>query len=164
MGFALFIPMHKLYTFPLPVEAMQRNLDSSRSSWLGHCFACGRKDSNGLVLQFEVNDEGQVEAVFDCPACFEGYPHSLHGGFVAALLDASMTNCLFAHGLVGMTAELTMRFRHVVDIGRAAWVRAWLECSSHRLHLLRACLEQEGKIKATARGKFLETPPDPQAS
>ena len=53
--------------------------------------------------------------------------------------------------------------RCVVDIGRTARIRAWLECSSHRLHLLRACLEQEGGIRATASGKFLQLPTDQQS-
>jgi acyl-coenzyme A thioesterase PaaI-like protein len=158
MGFALIFPMHKLRSSPLSIETMRRNLEATRSSWHNRCVACGRKNGNGLGLQFEVNADGQVQASFACQECFEGFPHALHGGFVAVLLDAAMTNCLFAHGLVGMTGELTVRFRRIVDIGKAARVRAWLECSSHRLHLLRANLEQEGEIRATASGKFLEIP------
>jgi len=146
----------------LNLEGMRQNLDAFQTSWHSRCVACGRKNSNGLGLHFEVNADGQVEATFSCRDRFEGYPRSLHGGFVAVLLDSAMTNCLFAHGLVGMTGELNVRFRHVVDIGKAARVRAWLECSSHRLHIFRACLEQENKIKATASGRFLETPPDPR--
>lgn len=163
MGFALILTMHKSSSSPLSLETMRCNLDAARSSWHNRCVACGRENSDGLGLHFEVNEEGQVEAPFACPGCFEGFSHVLHGGYVAVLLDAAMTNCLFAHGLVGMTGELTVRFRHVVDIGRTARVRAWLECSSHRLHLLRACLEQEGEIRATASGKFLEIPTDQQS-
>ena len=163
MGFALISTMHKLSSSPLSLKAMRCNLDEARSSWHNRCVACGRQNSDGLGLHFEVNEQGQVEAYFACPACFEGFPQALHGGFVATLLDAAMTNCLFAHGLVGMTGELNVRFRHVVDIGRTARVQAWLECSSHRLHLLRACLEQEGEIRATASGKFLELPTDRQS-
>lgn len=141
---------------------MRENLGSFQCSWHERCVACGRKNNGGLGLRFDVNAAGGVEATFDCRECFEGYPHCLHGGFAAVLLDAAMTNCLFAHGLVGMTGELSIRFRHSVDTGRAARVRAWLERSTHRLHLLRASLEQEGEIRATACGKFLETNLDPQ--
>jgi acyl-coenzyme A thioesterase PaaI-like protein len=143
---------------PLSLEAMRRNLDAFQDSWHSHCVACGRNNSDGLKLGFNVNSAGEVEAAFSCPECFEGYPHCLHGGFVAVLLDSAMTNCLFAHGLVGMTGHLNVRFRHVVDIGKSVRVRAWLECSSHRLHIFRACLQQDDKIKATASGRFLETP------
>lgn len=142
---------------------MRRNLNLAQASWHSRCVACGHKNSNGLGLHFGVNAEGQVEASFSCQECFEGFPDSLHEGIVAVLLDSAMTNCMFAHGLVGMTGELKVRFRHVVDIGKAARVRAWLERSSHRLHVFGACLEQDGKTKATASGRFLETPVDLQS-
>ena len=164
MGFALILAMHELPSSSSSLETMRCNLKAARSSWHNRCVACGRENSDGLGLHFEVNEQGQVEASFACPDCFEGFPHVLHGGFVATLLDAAMTNCLFAHGLVGMTGELNVRFRHVVDVGRTAWVRARLECSSHRLHLLRACLEQDGEIRATAAGKFLEIPAEQKSN
>jgi acyl-coenzyme A thioesterase PaaI-like protein len=142
---------------------MRHNINKAQASWHNRCVACGRTKSNGLGLHFEVKAEGQVEASFFCQDCFEGFPDSLHGGFVAVLLDSAMTNCMFAHGLVGMTGELKVRFRHVVRIGKTARVRAWLERSSHRLHVFGASLEQDGKIKATASGRFMEIQMDPQS-
>jgi acyl-coenzyme A thioesterase PaaI-like protein len=35
----------------------------------------------------------------------------LHGGVISSILDGTMTNCLFAHGTVAVTAELRVRFR-----------------------------------------------------
>ena len=154
--------MPKSYPGSVTRETMQHNLNLTQASWHSRCVACGRKNSNGLGLHFKVNAEGQVEASFACQGCFEGFPDSLHGGIVAVLLDSAMTNCMFAHGLVGLTGELKVRFHHVVNIGKAARVRSWLECSSHRLHVFGACLEQDSKTKATASGRFLATPLDPQ--
>ena len=136
MGFALILVMHELHCSAMSLETMRCNLEAARSSWHNRCVASGRENSKGLGLHFEVNEQGQVEASFTFPGCYEG----------------------FAHGLIGMTGELNLRFRHVVDIGRTARVWAWLERSSHRLHLLRARLEQGGEIRATASGKFLEIP------
>jgi acyl-coenzyme A thioesterase PaaI-like protein len=150
--------MIEIQSESLTPEIMRLNLNLAQASWHDHCVACGQKNSHGLGLHFKVTAEGQVEASFSCKKCFEGFPQSLHGGYVAVLLDSAMTNCLFAHGLVGMTGELKVRFRHVVNTSSAARVRAWLERSSHRLHFLAASLEQDGSIKATASGKFLETP------
>jgi acyl-coenzyme A thioesterase PaaI-like protein len=163
MRFAWILQMPKLLTPPIPLETMRRNLARAQASLHSRCVACGRENSNGLKLHFEVNTKGQVEAAFSCKDCFEGFPRALHGGFTAVLLDSAMTNCMFAHGLVCMTGELKVRFRQVVQIGRTARVRAWLERSSHRLHILRACLEQDGEARATASGRFLEMPPDEQA-
>ena len=84
------------------------------------------------------------------------YPHTLHGGVIVSLLDGAMTNCLFAHGLVAVTAELTIRFLRPVGTNREATVRAWLQDSSPTLHRLAAELWQDGKLMARATGKFIE--------
>jgi acyl-coenzyme A thioesterase PaaI-like protein len=97
-----------------------------------------------------------VQATFDCTKAYEGYSDVLHGGVVSALLDGAMTNCLFAHGHPGVTAEITVRFRHPVHTGKTATVRAWIERCARPLHVLGAELAQEGEVKATARGKFME--------
>jgi acyl-coenzyme A thioesterase PaaI-like protein len=112
-------------------------------------------------LEFAVREEGYVETCFPCDAAFEGFPGYLHGGIIAMLLDAAMTNCLFANGFVGMTGELKVRYSHPVCIGTAARVYARLERSVHRLHSFRSELEQDGVIKAVASGRFLETDPTP---
>ena len=144
------------------IETMRGNLAQAQASIHGRCVACGTENPGGLKLQFQVDADGQVQATFACPGCFEGFPHALHGGFTSVLLDSAMTNCMFAHGLVCMTGELKVRFRQVVEIGKPARVRAWLERSSHRLHYLRACLEQDGEVRATASARFMEVPPEQQ--
>jgi uncharacterized protein (TIGR00369 family) len=120
------------------------------------CVVCGKANGQGLRLSFRTTEDGGVHATFDCGKAYEGYADVLHGGVVATLLDGAMTNCLFAHGHPGVTAELTVRFRHPVYTGRIATVRAWIERCSRPLHVLRAELVQDRKLKATARGKFME--------
>jgi acyl-coenzyme A thioesterase PaaI-like protein len=106
-------------------------------------------------LDFVHNPDGSVSAPFDCSAQWEGYPGRVHGGVIAALLDGAMTNCLFAHRAVAVTAELCVRYREAVGSGRPARVRAWLVHSSPRLHELRAELSQAGSVRAVATGKFM---------
>jgi acyl-coenzyme A thioesterase PaaI-like protein len=110
----------------------------------------------GLRQEFTLQPDGSVEGAFDDGEAFEGYPGLLHGGVTAALLDGAMTNCLFAHGVEALTAELTVRYREPVAIGGRITTRACLTDSHGRLHLLRADLKQEGRVKATALGKFVE--------
>jgi acyl-coenzyme A thioesterase PaaI-like protein len=74
---------------------------------------------------------------------------------VSTLLDAAMTNCLFAHGFAAVTAELTVRFLRPVAAHRPVTVNAWIEKSWRRLHLLAAELRQEGELMATATAKFV---------
>lgn len=121
-----------------------------------NCVVCGTSNDRGLHLEFRTSEDGSVQAQFGCDTIFEGYASMLHGGVVSLLLDGAMTNCLFAHGHPGVTAELTVRFRHPVRTGGAVTVRAWIERCSPPLHVLRAELVQNGQIKATACGKFMD--------
>ncbi|MBU0639223.1 MAG: PaaI family thioesterase [Planctomycetes bacterium] len=121
-----------------------------------NCVVCGRDNHQGLQLEFRAAADGSVRATFDCRPAYEGYADVLHGGVIAALLDGAMTNCLFAHGRPGVTAELTVRFRHPVRTGRAAAVRASIERCCPPLHVLKADLTQDGQVKATACGKFMD--------
>jgi acyl-coenzyme A thioesterase PaaI-like protein len=120
------------------------------------CYVCGSANGHGLGLEFCRNEQGGVEAVFACQTVFEGYPDMLHGGIICTLLDGAMTNCLFAHGVTAVTAELKVRFRHPVVTRRPARVRAWITGTLRPLHELAAELVQNEQIMATAKAKFLE--------
>ncbi len=145
----------------MSIQAMREKMTRAQTAWHSGCVACSGRNPQGLHLEFVPVDEGGVEAAFACDAVFEGYDGRLHGGVVATLLDAAMTNCLFARGIAGVTGELKVRFHHPVDVATPARVRAWVERSSHHLHLLRAELVQEETVKASATGKFIESVPIP---
>ena len=74
----------------------------------------------------------------------------------ASLLDGIMTNCLFAHGVVALTADLRVRYRDPVAIGPEISLRAWIEQRHPPLYIMGAELLQEGCVKATASAKFME--------
>lgn len=134
---------------------MLRTLKEGQERWHPNCIVCSRANESGLQLRFTVREDGSVEAPFHCQKVFEGFADCLHGGVVSSLLDGAMANCLFAHGHVATTGELTVRFRRPVVTGKVAEVRAWVERSSHRLHLLRAEVLQDGAVKASALGRFV---------
>ena len=119
-------------------------------------FNCG--NLSGLDLQFEFNDDGSVKAAFQCDKRFEGYPGILHGGVILSVLDGAMGNCMFAHGRATVTVEMTTRFRHPVLTGQKAVAYAKITRVSHPLYVLEAEIVQDGKIKATARGKYYDQP------
>jgi acyl-coenzyme A thioesterase PaaI-like protein len=98
-----------------------------------------------------------VKSTFTGRALFEGYPGLLHGGVTAALLDGAMTNCLFARGIEALTAELKVRYREPIAVENEVTTLAWLAETYGRLHLLRGELRQDGRIKALAQGKFIES-------
>jgi uncharacterized protein (TIGR00369 family) len=123
-----------------------------------NCVVCSPTNGRSLCLEFTASDDGGVEARFYCDRVFEGYSGILHGGVIASLLDGAMTNCMFAHGTPGVTAELNVRFRQPVIVNSVAKVRAWVERSSPPLHILRAVVLQDKQLRATALGKFMERP------
>jgi uncharacterized protein (TIGR00369 family) len=119
---------------------------------------CDPANKRGLGLEFKIVEDGGVEASFDCNRVFEGFPRCLHGGIVSSLLDGAMTNCIFSRGLVAFTAELNVRFLRPVAVGSPATVRAWIDKYSRPLHVVKAQVMQDRRLKATAVGKFMECP------
>jgi len=123
-----------------------------------NCVVCGRENPRGFHLRFTLTDDGKVSGRFDCSRTLEGYPKQLHGGVIASLLDGAMTHCLFLHGHTAVTVELNIRYRHPVVTDQTAIIRGWIERSSSRLHLLKADVFQDGKVRVTASGKFMNQP------
>ena len=119
------------------------------------CFVCSGSNPMGLALRYSPQPDGSVTAEFLGHSALEGYSGLLHGGVIAALLDGAMTNCLFARGVRGLTAELKVRYHASVAAAEEVRLRAWLEDDSHGLYQLRAELTQGGTVKASATGKFL---------
>jgi acyl-coenzyme A thioesterase PaaI-like protein len=78
----------------------------------------------------------------------------VHGGIVSSILDGAMGHCMFSRGQVAVTVEMTTKFRHPVVTNQQAIVSANIARFSHSLCLLEAEIVQDGKVKATAKGKF----------
>jgi len=140
------------------IKSIQNNIANISKSVHPKCVVCGSENLSGLGLQFESNDDGSVEAVFQCDESFEGYPGILHGGVISSVLDGAMGNCMFARGLATVTVEMTTRFRQPVLTGQKAIISARITRSSHPLYLLEAEIIQDGKVKATAKGKYYDQP------
>lgn len=137
-------------------EPGQKVLERTQQAEHSFCIVCSRANGSGLGLSFSLRDDGGVEALFECTARFQGYEGLLHGGVTSSLLDGAMTNCLFAHGLVAVTAEMTVRFRHPITVGSPLMVRANIIQSQSPLHIVEAQIIQEGRVKAKAQGKFMD--------
>jgi uncharacterized protein (TIGR00369 family) len=119
------------------------------------CIACRPQSAGGLGLVFAVAPDGAVETEFAGGDAHQGYAGLLHGGVIALLLDATMTNCLFTRGECGVTADLAVRYRHPVRSDAPARLRAWVQRASPPLFVLHAELWQAGQRRATAIGKFM---------
>jgi len=137
-------------------------LEATRARMHSHCVVCGRPGPVGLGVAFKVREDESVTACFDCHESFEGYDGMLHGGVISAIADGAMTNCLFAHGIVAVTAEMKVRFRHPIALGTSLMVAARITRRSEPLFVVEAELTQSGQLKAKASGKFMATPGGPR--
>lgn len=126
------------------------------------CVVCSPMCAHGLQLRLALDNEGVAVGAFDCDTRYEGYPGFLHGGVIAALLDGAMTNCLFLHGHVAVTAELDVRFRHPVQTNTPLQVRAWITDDYQPVYRLQAQVVQDGAVKAIARAAFMLLKPAAQ--
>ena len=120
------------------------------------CVVCSEQNDHGLKLDFDISADGAVSADFTMDRVLEGYPTILHGGVLCAILDGAMTNCLFAHDCVAVTADFHVRFRHSVLTEQPASVRAWISRSTSCLFELQAEIHQAEQVKVTATGKFMK--------
>ncbi len=129
---------------------------STRRRLHPHCYVCGELMPEGLGVDYRALPDGRVEAVIDCPHTWEGYPGLVHGGIIATLLDGAMTNCLFAHHIAAVTADLHVRFRHPVCLGHTMTIHAEVTRGSPPVFVVKAVLVQEGRVRATSVGKFMK--------
>lgn len=119
------------------------------------CFACGGENLSGLRLRFVPAGNDGVECEFVASSKFQGYRGVVQGGVVATLLDSAMTNVLLQRGIAARTAEMRIRFRHPVPVGKKIIVRGKLESSREKSHVVAAWILGEEKVLAEARATFM---------
>jgi acyl-coenzyme A thioesterase PaaI-like protein len=119
------------------------------------CFACGASNPVGLQLQFEVTADGVATATWQPTAAFRSYADRVHGGLLAVLLDSAMVHALFATGVTGVTAELTIRYLHSVDVTAPVEIWGWVKPSRHGVIPCAAELHQAGTLAVRATAKFM---------
>jgi uncharacterized protein (TIGR00369 family) len=143
---------------PATTESHRDLLDATRRRAHNGCVVCDPSNAAGLGLAFTVIDDGAVRAAFNVGPDLQGYSGVVHGGVISSVLDGAMTNCLFARGIVAVTGEMTVRFRHPVRVDAPAEVTARLTRRQVPLSVLEAEIAQAGRVVATATGKFMDQP------
>lgn len=93
----------------------EENLKRLRDIHHSQCLF-NRQPSIVPGLQFCFSDSGALLWEFACNGFQQGYDEMVHGGIIAAIIDASMAQCLMGHGVVGYTTNLSIRYRKPVMI------------------------------------------------
>lgn len=124
------------------------------------CFVCGDQNKSGLKARFYEQD-GEVVTDLVADQAFEGYRGIYHGGVLATLLDEVMIKAILARGVFAVTAEITVRFRNPVPIGRRLRLIGRILHSRGRLYTTEGtALGVDGTVYATASGAYLEARDD----
>ncbi len=101
------------------------------------------------------NGDGTVAGEVTLTQVHEGPPNAVHGGISAMLLDQLLGHAVAAAGNIGMTAELTIRYRRPTPYGVPLRLLAWADGTDGRQTLARATLEAGGRVCVEADGTFL---------
>jgi acyl-coenzyme A thioesterase PaaI-like protein len=122
------------------------------------CFACGVRNHIGLNLHFEIGSDGIATAFWQPSSAYQSYANRLHGGVIATMLDSAMLHALFAKGIAGVTAELTIRYLQAVDLVEPLQITASIEMERRGIYLCRADIHQNGTRAVRATAKFMAMP------
>lgn len=116
------------------------------------CIACRHPM---FRLEFARDRAGVLVARFRPTSDLCSYRGVIHGGVVSLLIDEAMTCCLMAHGVVGMTGELKLRYLHPVSVTEPIEIWSRVATTYSRLYHLESDLKQGGVTKVRGEGRFL---------
>lgn len=86
---------------------------------------------------------------------YEGPPHGVHGGFVAALFDEVLGAVQGLAPPIGVTAKLEVRYRHITPLDELLHFEGWVEEDRGRRLTARATCHAGETLTADARGLFV---------
>lgn len=121
-----------------------------------YCMVCGQDNHRSLGLKFTTDKNGITYSTFHGDNGFQGYNGILHGGIITTLLDATMTHCLFHHGIIALTGDLHVRFVHPIPYDSTVNLQAQIIKVKKSIYFLQAEAMQQQKIMATAKAKFIQ--------
>jgi acyl-coenzyme A thioesterase PaaI-like protein len=106
------------------------------------------------VLERDDGSQALVATVSLGPA-YEGPPHGVHGGIVAALFDDLLGQAQRFAGRAGVTATLEVRYRQITPLGEPLRMTAWIHEQRGRRVTARATCYAGETLTADAEAIFL---------
>ena len=122
-----------------------------------NCIVCGSDNPISLKLKFELRPDGSVCARFRGNSLFQGYKGILHGGIISTLLDATMTHCLFYHGVQAVTGNLQVHFLQPVPSDIPLIITAKISSYHSVLYYMESELIGNKRLLSRGQAKFMQT-------
>lgn len=121
-----------------------------------NCFCCGKYNERGLKLKFAYTDEGTAETSLVIPKYFTGWENLTHGGLISMLLDETMAHACIGSKLIGVTAELTVRFKKPLTVDTEVFVSGRVTDVKGRIALTSGKItDDDGTVYATGKARFI---------
>ncbi len=121
------------------------------------CFVCGKRNGNGLQLDFELIGEDRIRTEFTPPKRFQGWKDILHGGIIATILDEVMVNAAYLRKIMAVSAKLEIKLRKPAPIGERLIFYGQILKQGAKTLDVKAWAEQEnGTVVAEAIGLLMK--------
>ena len=113
-----------------------------------HCFGCGDQNPIGLGLGLQMED-GRLTAEFVPGDGHQGWPGTVHGGIITAMLYEVMENLAYHQGVLTMMKSMETRFRRPASTGRKIVATSWLaEQTGRNMSVSASLADEEGTVIA----------------
>jgi acyl-coenzyme A thioesterase PaaI-like protein len=111
-----------------------------------------------LVMESPITREDGRPAVVArarLSSAYEGPPHGVHGGWVAALFDDLLGGTQALVSRTGVTAKLTVRYRQITPLDEDLRFEGWIHADQGRRITARATCHAGGVLTADAEAVFV---------
>lgn len=122
-----------------------------------NCMLCGPNALLGMKLDFfAASETKEVWTLTVGTIHHEGYQNILHGGFLAALLDAAMCQAVFYQNIEAVTADMKIRFLHEVPLNSELLVKGIVISHYSTLYKVEAEIYVNQKLMVKAEARFMK--------
>ena len=120
-----------------------------------NCFGCGQDNPIGLRLDLRLEGD-RLRSSFTPQEVHQGWPGTVHGGIITALLYEIMENLMYRQGTITMMRGMEARLRSPASIGKKLLIESWLEERSGRELSVRSELKDEdGRLIAQGTASLI---------
>jgi len=121
------------------------------------CFVCGKRNGDGLQLDFELVGESGIRTEFTPPKRYQGWKDIVHGGIIATILDEVMVNAAYLRKIVAVSAKLEIKLRRPAAVGERLIFHGRIVRQGAKTLNVKAWAEQEnGDVVAEATGLLMK--------
>ncbi len=125
------------------------------------CFVCGPDNAQGMHADFTLDEQQQAAyCEMELGPSYQGWQGVVHGGITSTLLDEAGIYACRTQGETFVTAELNVRFRKPVPVGKKVRVSAQVKDRRRSVYKVVSQLTIDDEIyaEAEARVMCLDTP------